>query len=113
MKSLNVKILQQNVEELGLDLQALVEEHDRYALTNEDDAMNWFHSLPIESLSDSLNREHQRPRTRYSLHDMKHKFALRKLHEKKKEELEQLKTVLEIAKIDLVLKNISRTLHKL
>jgi hypothetical protein len=104
----NLKELSKTVEELGLDLQAIAEEHDRYRLnsSNEDEAMAWLHSLPIENLSDSLNKEHQLPRTKYSLNDMKHKFLLRKLHEKKKEELELLQLELNIAKIDCLIKRI-------
>ena len=105
MKLSSVKALQETVEELGLDLQALAEEHDKYCFnySSEDEALNWLHSLPIESLSDSINNECQRPRSKYSLHDMRHKFALRKLHEKKKDELETLQIQLNIAKIDLLI----------
>lgn len=108
MKLSNVKSLQETVEELGLDLQAIADEHDKYCLkTNtEADAIKWLHSLPIETLSDSLDKEHKRPRSKYSLHDMYHKFALRKLHEKKKEELDKLKSNLIIAKIDILLSRI-------
>jgi hypothetical protein len=110
MKLSNVKVLQETVEELGLDLKALAEEHDKYCLnySTEAEAINWFNSLPIETLSDSLNREYKKPRSKYSLHDMRHKFALRKLHEKKKEELESLKRNLNIAKIDLIISKISK-----
>jgi hypothetical protein len=104
-----VKRLQKTVKELDLDLKAIVEEHDRYRLQGPDDKiMNWFHSLPIETLVESLDREYHKPRTKYSLHDMKHKFALRKLHEKKSKELEQKKTELNLAKINHVLAQIER-----
>jgi hypothetical protein len=104
-----VKRLQRSVRELDLDLKAIVEEHDRYRLQGPDDqVMNWFHSLPIETLAESLDIEHHKPRTKYSLHDMKHKFALRRLHEKKSKELEQKKSELNIAKINLVITQIER-----
>jgi hypothetical protein len=108
MKLSSVKHLQETVEELGLDLKAIAEEHDRYCFhySTDDDAMNWLHSMPIETLSDSLNRDNQRPREKYSLHDMRHKFALKRLHEKKKEELEDLKVQLNVAKIDMLLNTI-------
>lgn len=110
MKLSNVKVLRETVEELGLDLQAIADEHDQYCLktSTEDEAINWLHSMPIESLSDSLNNEHQRPRSKYSLHDMRHKFALRKLHEKKKEELDRLKIDLNIEMINSILDKIER-----
>lgn len=108
MKLSNVNTLQETVEELGLDLKAIADEHDQYCLktSTEDEAINWFHSMPIETLSDSLNREYKRPRTKYSLHDMRHKFALRKLHEKKKEELDKIKIDLKVARIDFILSKI-------
>ncbi|MCK9567666.1 hypothetical protein M0R72_01795 [Candidatus Pacearchaeota archaeon] len=108
MKLSNVNVLRETIDELGLDLQAIADEHDQYCLktSTEDEAMNWLHSMPIENLSDSLNREHQRPRSKYSLHDMRHKFALRKLHEKKKEELDRLKIDLNIAMIDSIISKI-------
>jgi len=109
MKLSSVKLLQETVEELGLDLQAIADEHDKYCLNSstEDEAITWLHSIPIETLSDSLNRERQKPRSKYSLHDMRHKFALRRLHEKKKEELEKLRIDLNIAKIDFILTQIA------
>lgn len=101
----SLKNLSETVEELSLDLKAIAEEHDKYCLnsSSNDETSNWLYSMPIETLSDSINKEFQRPRNKYSLHDMKHKFALRKLHEKKKEELDILKSELNIAKIDNLL----------
>jgi hypothetical protein len=107
MKLSNIDVLEEVVTELGLDLEALAEEHNQYCMNSsitEEEALNWLHSLPIETLSDSLNKEHQRPRTKYSLHDIHHKSSLRKLHEKKKEELEIYQIKLRVAKIDLLLK---------
>lgn len=104
-----IKRLQRSVNELNLDLQAILEEHDRYRLKgSKDEIMEWFNSLPIETLFESLDNEHQRPRKKYSLQHMKHKFALRKLHEKKKQELEKKQTDLNIAKIDCILEKIER-----
>jgi len=108
----NLKQLQNIVQELDLDLKALAEEHDKYCLksTNDDDAINWLHSLPIETLTDSLDKDHQRPRTKYTMHDIIHKSALRKLHEKKKTELEIQTHKLNIAKIDFLINKISDVL---
>ena len=112
MKLSNVKYLQETVEELGLDLKAIADEHDRYCFSYSSDkeAFDWLHSMPIETLSDSINRDKQMPRSKYSLHDMQHKFALRKLHEKKKEELEVLQTQLNVAKIDVLLDKIKKVI---
>jgi hypothetical protein len=102
-----IKKLKKTVRELDLDLQAIIEEHDRYRFQDSDDkVMQWFESLPIETLSESLNKEHNKPRTKYSLHDLKHKFNLRKLHEKKSKELDQKKSELNVAKINHVLSQI-------
>ena len=104
-----VKKLKKSVKELCLDLQALTEEHDKYVPKgSSEEIMEWFHSLPIETLSESLNRERQLPRTKYSLLDIKHKFALRKLHNKKQEELEAKQIELNIARIDCVLSKIEK-----
>lgn len=99
---MNLKLLTKTIKELTLDLQAIVEEHDRYRLNSSsvDDAFGWLNSLPIESLKESLDKDYSNPRSKYSLSDMKHKFALRKLHDQKKEKLEDLKSKLNIAKID-------------
>lgn len=101
--------LQRSVNDLSLDIQAIREEHDRYVLKgSNDEIMGWFHSLPIETLSESCDRERAKPRTKYSLHDMKYKFALRKLHELKKDQLEKEQIKLSLAKIDKVIVQIER-----
>lgn len=104
-----VKRLEKSVKELGQDVQAILEEHDRYRLKgSNEEIMEWFQSLPIETLKESLDRERQKPRTKYSLHDMQHKFTLRKLHEQKTLELECKQTDLIVAKINHVLTQIDR-----
>jgi hypothetical protein len=109
MKLLKIEQLQETVEELALDLKALAEEHDLYCFnySSDKEAIDWLHSMPIETLSDSINRDKQRARSKYSLSDIRHKRALRKLHEKKKDELETLQTQLSIAKIDVILGKIA------
>lgn len=102
-----IKKLTKTVKELDLDIKAISDEHDRYCLKgSSEEIMNWFKSLPIETLRESIDREHKKPRTKYSLRDMKHKFELRKLHDKKTEELYLKKIELNIAKIDLLLSKI-------
>jgi hypothetical protein len=115
MKSKNIDIskqikkFQRNIKNLSLDVKAIIEEHDRYTLNgSKEEVEKWFHSLPIESLKESLNREYGRPRTRYTLHDMKHKFALRKLYEQKQDALVEEQRKLNIAKIDYILLQIER-----
>ena len=59
MKLSNIDVLEEVVTELGLDLEALAEEHNQYCMSSsitEEEALNWLHSLPIETLSDSLNK---------------------------------------------------------
>jgi hypothetical protein len=104
-----IKKLQRNVRELDLDIQAIIEEHDRYVLSGSTkEIQNWFDSLPIESLKELCDREKHRPRTKYSLHDMKHKFALRKLHDEKQEQLISERSKLNLAKIDFILSQIEK-----
>lgn len=104
-----LKKLKKNVKELDLDLKAISDEHDRYCLKgSEEEIMSWFKSLPIETLKESLDREHKHPRSKYSLKDMKHKFELRKLHEKISKERDLKQIELNIAKIDLVLSKIKK-----
>ncbi len=75
-----VKKLQRSVNDLYLDLQAIQDEHDKYILnTPKDKAVDWFQSLPIETLKESLDCDKNNPRTKYSLHDMKQKFGPSKI----------------------------------
>lgn len=104
-----VKRLQRSVEELSLDLEAILEEHDRYRIKGTaEEVMEWFHSLPIETLHESCDRERGNPRTKYSLRDMQHNFALRRLHEKKTQEFERKQSELNVARINHVLAQIER-----
>lgn len=104
-----VRKLQRNVNDLNLDLQAIQEEHDKYVLGgSKDEAIEWFNSLPIETLRDSLDREKKAPRTKYSLQDMRHKFALRRLHEQKKDQLEKEQSKLNLARIDHIAAQIKK-----
>lgn len=103
-----IKRIQRKVNNLNLDLQAIIEEHDRYIPKASDEAIaKWFDSLPIETLKESLDREKHRPREKYSLHDMKHKFALRKLYNQKQIELEKEEQKLNLAKIEYLLDKIN------
>lgn len=106
-----VKRLLRSVRELDLDLKAIINEHDEYRLkcTNEE-ITDWFQSLPIETLKESCDREHGRPRTKYSLDHMRHKFALRRLYEKKLIELERKKSELIVANINHILAQIDKAL---
>ena len=104
-----VKKLQRNLKTLSLDLEAIIQEHDKYRLSGtNDEIMHWYQSLPIESLKESLERDRHIPQTKYSLHHMKHKFALRKLCLKKTEEFEKMKIELNLAKIDCALEVIRK-----
>ena len=68
----------------------------------------FFDSLPISTLCESLKREAGKPRETFSLADMKHKFGLRKLHERKQEELERKQHEYNIAKIEVIQNNIRK-----
>jgi hypothetical protein len=104
-----VSKLQRNVNDLSLDLQAIKEEHDRYTFgSSKDKVIEWFSSLPIESLLDSIDHEKHKPRTRFNLQDMHHKFALRKLHNQKQDQLERETTKLNIVKIDQIINRINK-----
>lgn len=106
-KNTELKLLKRNVKTLNLDLKALMQEHDHYALEGSDeDAKEWFHSLPIETLYDSISKDLFLPRRKYSLKDMKMKFYLKKEYEKTQEELERKKIQLNIAVIDDLLNQI-------
>jgi hypothetical protein len=95
--------LRRNIRELNLDVQAIIEEHDRYRLGGDPNRIEeFFESLPIETLRESLERENGRPRTTFSLRDMHHKFGLRKLHDKKMEELARRQCEYNIARIEML-----------
>ena len=101
--------LRRSVMSLSLDVQAIEQEHDMYRLDGDlQTAEEWFHSMPIESLGDSLAHDRGYPLGKYSLHDMKHKFKLRKLHEQKLEELELKQIEFNVAKIENILSKIKK-----
>lgn len=102
-----VKVHQNSLKELKLDLQAIQEEHDKYVLDSSI-GKNWFDSLPIETLKESLDNEKRNPRTKYSLKDMRHKFSLQRLYDKKKEQLDLEQSKLNIARIDYIINQIEK-----
>jgi hypothetical protein len=109
LKSDNQKVLQKSVRDLDSDLRAITKEHNAYGINgSEEEIEEWFHCLPIESLRESIDFENKVPRTKYSLQDMKRRFALRKTHEKKKDELEKKKSELQVSKIDDLIACIER-----
>ena len=101
----NLKTLTKTVEELDFDLRVIAEEHDRYRLnsSNEDEAMNWLHSLPIETLSESLDKEHLRPRTKYSFNHMSTSSCFASFMRKRRKNLSYFSLNLNVAKIDCLL----------
>jgi hypothetical protein len=95
--------LKRHIKELYLDVEGIIKEHDRYRLGGDQDRIEqFFESLPIETLRESLAREHGKPRTTFSLRDMHHKFGLRKLHDQKQQELECRQHEYNIAQIEVV-----------
>ena len=109
--SVNGKIqkLEEKVQSLSQDVDAIVGEHERYRLIDQD-AENFFSAFifPIETLRESLEREHGSARTKYSLKDLRHKFSLGKLHRKTLAELETTQQELRLAKIDGLLETIRK-----
>lgn len=104
----SIKKLQHEVEELSLDLIAIADEHDKYSLPSGLVSANWIDSLPIETLSESLNVSKGEPRSGFSLRGLVHRPKLRKLYDKTKDELESKASELTIKKIDLILKQIRK-----
>jgi len=92
-------------DELDLHLQALSEEHDRYCLPAELGS-DWFDCFPIETLMESLDDDVGLERTKYSLHDMHHRFAIKRALIDKREELESKDSELLVANIDSLLEKI-------
>lgn len=103
-----IKKLKENIEEIHLDLIAISDEHDRYVLSDSEDSMSWMYAFPIESLYELQNYIRLKPRLKYSLRDIVHKIALKKLHLKKKEELESKTIEFNIVNIDNIISNIER-----
>lgn len=103
-----VRKLAKKVDELLLDLNAIADEHERYRFGGMAAVESWINCLPIETLRESVERDHGKPRTKMALGDLKHKFGLRKLHEDYQEKLEQAEIELNVAKIDKVLEQIGK-----
>lgn len=102
-----IKKLEQCISDLNLDIQTIMQEHEHCVFDgSNEEVMSWFHSLPIETLSESIGFDTGKPRSKYSLTDMKHQFALRKLHREKVDQLQVKQTELSIAKIDSILSDI-------
>ena len=91
--------LNKEVKDLNLDLLALVDEYNWYNLGD-------IEKLPIESLYESLRYDKKLIRNKGSLRDFHHKFALKKLYDKKSDELEIQRHELNIAKIDIILEKL-------
>jgi hypothetical protein len=94
--SRTVKRLERSIRELTLDLKAITDEHDRYCWPTHEQAVAWFESLPIETLRESVERDHGKPR----------------LHEKTQAQLEQKERDLREARYDRAIKEIERILGK-
>lgn len=109
LRNAEIKELERCVNDLNLDLQAITQEYDNSIFPgSNEEILAWFHSLPIETLTESLNFDLNISRTKYSLCNMKHQFILRKLHQRKIEELENKKIELSIAKINSIISIIER-----
>jgi hypothetical protein len=108
LKNDKIKKLQKKVDELKLDLSAINEEYKLYCVPKNKDGteIDWFNYLPIETLLESLNKDHGKPRIKYSLSDFHHNFKLFNLYIEKFKEYSELNSKLNIAKINKVLNEI-------
>lgn len=109
-KGNSLKKLQKQVNELGLDLQAIYDEYKLYLPPDKKHASDpeWFEHLPIETLSESINRDKGLPRSYYSLRDLDQSENLKRFYLEKLEEFEQLNQKLKLAKINKALKDIKK-----
>jgi len=105
---IRVERLEKKVDDLLLDLDAIADEHNRYRFGGMGAAESWINSLPIETLRESVSREHGHPRTKLALGDFKHKTGLRRLHEEYQDQLEQTEIELNVARIDKALEQIGK-----
>ena len=104
-----IKRLEREVRELALDIKAIIDEHDSYTIADTTEGVRqWFNSLPIESLNESLRRERGLPRTRPSLKDIDHRTGLRREHDRTKDAFEKAESDLRIARIELVMARIAK-----
>lgn len=104
-----VKKLQRQEKQLSRDIKAIIKEHDSYSFGgSKENISDWFDSLPIQDLRDSLERQHNYPRRHPSLRDLKHKFGLRKLFTKTADKLQEVQTELKIATIDSIINKIAK-----
>ena len=91
------------------DLDQIAMKHNSYHVGGDvDDVMNWFDSMPIENLRESLDKDHNYPRTKFSLSDMHERGRLRRQHDKKEKELLLLEHKRTIAEIDVLLEKIKK-----
>lgn len=111
-KKCNLDLLTKVSKELQLDLKAIKEEYGLYQMSSDKEASDWFSSLPIRNLKDSLNKELGKPREYYSIHDMKVNYDLRKLYFKKLNELIDVESNIRVEKISLLIDNINEIIEK-
>lgn len=111
MKLKSVKALSKERKELDAVVKNLAKEHNKYGINGTDEEIKrWFDCLPIETLRESIDFENKIPREKYSLQDMKKRFSIRKLHEKKVEDLDRVKQEIRILKIESLLSKIEKIL---
>ena len=104
-----INSLSKELKELVLDIDAIAKEYEEYTIADTDEGVRqWFESMPIESLDDSIRSERGLPRTRMNLKDLQIRFGLRKEYARTVEEQEKVQRRLQMAKIGLVLDKIAR-----
>jgi hypothetical protein len=104
-----IKKLEKQVKQLAKQAQSIIKEHDSLRLGGDDSKIsNWFFSMPIETLSESLNHDLKKPREKYSLKDLVKKFNLRKQFIKKQQEMDKYASELVTVKVEFLLDKISK-----
>ena len=108
-KQREVRKLTRVLRSLDLELRIIVDRHNYYRVEGgEKKVIEWFDCLPIESLGESLGFEHGKKRQKFALQDLNTKQKLRKKHEKKLEELEDVERKRMVARIELMQERINR-----
>lgn len=104
-----IRILTKQLKFFDVRLKEIEKEHNGYCLDGDvDKVTEWFQSLPIETLQESLNYD-LNAHSKYSLNDLNKKSVLRKEFDSFIEQFSSLQSKLNIAKIDLLLLEIKNS----
>jgi hypothetical protein len=103
--------LNREVKRLARDLDELVDKHNTFRVGGgAQKVIEWFESFPIETLRESLDYDHSKPRKKLTLADLSEKGRVRRAHALKEEQLELAEHRRTAAEIDVLLEKINRLL---